>query len=188
MRIYLKDEVVEEYKKTNGYLEKYNIIMLMSKQVSDERQNMYGEMFSEFIIDDLDTALSLESANFPLEIHFSSVKKGFDYAKLKPEIEKYLDRLIMYVDLRNGNNIKLMFRTLGPAFSLMSPAILCKEFGNAIAFMLAEDVVDMEFSNEDDDLNNHFAKNLINKSKEEQMQYIYSYCDKVVVKRNEQVS
>lgn len=188
MRIYLRDEVVEEYKKTDGYLEKYNIIMLMSKQVSSERQTLYGEMFSEFMIDDLDTALSLESANFPLDIHFSSEKKGFDYAKFRPEIEKYLDRLIMYVDLRNGNNIKLMFQILGPAFSVMSPAFLCKEFGNAIAFMLGEDVIDLEFIQEDDDLNNHFAKNLINKSKEEQMQYIYSYCDKVVVKRNEQVS
>lgn len=184
MRIYLKDEVVEEYKKSDGYLEKHNIIMLMSKQVSEESKNKFEEMFSEFIIDDLDMALSLEAANFPIEIHFTK-EKGFDYAKFTSKIGEYLNRLIMMVNLGQENNIQLIFRTLGPAFILRSPSILCKEFGNAIAFMLGEDIIDLEFSY--DDLNNPFAKNLIGKSKEEQMQFIYSCCRKET-KRNGQVS
>ena len=53
--------------------------------------------------------------------------------------------------------------------------------------MIGEGIVDLEFCHEDDDLNNDFAKNLINKTKEEQMQFIYSYCDKAV-KKDEQVS
>ena len=92
------------------------------------------------------------------------------------------------VNLEQENNIQLIFSRLGPAFILRSPSILCKEFGNAIAFMLGEDVVGLEFFQEDDDLNNPFSKNLIGKSKEEQMQFIYNYCGKEIERKNDSVN
>ena len=187
MRIYLNNEDVEEYKNYAGYSEEYNIIMLMRKKVADDKKKMFIDMFKSIEIDDFEMVSALEESGLPLEVHFTS-KNGFEYAKFKAEeLGEYLETLVMYVNLNDGNNIHLMFEELGPIFTLVSPSILCKEFGNAIAFMIGKGVVDVEFFHEDDDLNDDFTKNLIDKSKEEQMQFIYTYCDKVVI-RNEEVS
>ena len=177
MRIYLTDEYVEEYKNYAGYSKECNLIMLMSKHIDDSKKKLFVDMFKQVEIDDIDMVLAMEENGLPLDVHFSS-ENGFEYAKFKPEaIGEFLDTLIMYVNLSCNNNIHLMFEELGPIFTMVSPSILCKEFGNAIAFMIGEGVVDLEFCHEDDDLNNDFAKNLINKTKEEQMEFIYSYWD-----------
>ena len=150
MRIYLNDEYVEEYKTYAGYLEEHNLIMLMSKKLDENRKSMFIEMFKNVEIDELDMALSMEEAGLPLDIHFTS-EKGFDYAKFRvEELDEFLDTLVMYVSLNEGNNIYLMFQELGPIFTMVSPSILCKEFGDVIAFMVGEGVVDLEFCHEDD--------------------------------------
>ena len=182
MRIYLTDEYIEKYKNYAGYSKECNLIMLMSKHVDNARKKLFVDMFKQIKIDDLNMVLAMEENGFPLDVHFSS-ENGFEYAKFKPElIGEFLDTLIMYVNLDSNNSIHLMFEELGPIFTMVSPSILCKEFGNAIAFMIGEGVVDLEFNTKDDDLNDDFAKNLINKTKEEQMQFIYSYCDKEMQK------
>ena len=175
MRFYLTDEYVEECKNGTGYMEEFDLIMLMSKHLDDSRKELFIDMLKQVEIDYLELALAMEKEGLPLDIHFSS-DNGFEYAKFRTEeMADLLDTLVMYANLSSDNSIYLMFEELGPIFTIVSPSVLCKEFGDIIPFMIDEGVIELEFCHEDDDLNDDFAKNLINKTKEEQMDFISNY-------------